>query len=172
MSKCEHDKIKYQCMQCKGKGICQHDKRRSRCIDCNGSEMCEHYRRKEMCKDCDLPKYIMNVQRKSLRRLLMQSTLQKTKKTVEYLGCSPEQFITHIQSKMTAEMNFDNIHLDHIKPVSRFNLDNEEEFKMCCHFTNFQPLLAKDNLTKKNRWSDEEDEHWRCNIIYQTRIIL
>jgi hypothetical protein len=47
---------------------------------------------------------------------------------------------------MTDQMTFDNIHYDHIKPVSCFYLDNEEEFLKCCHFTNLQPLLSKDNL--------------------------
>ena len=147
---------------------CCHDIQQQTCKPCKGNRICKHEKIRGQCKECDLPKYMLHKQRVHLNRVLKQSVLQKTQKTIEYLGCTPEQFITHIQSKMTAEMNFDNIHLDHVKPVSRFNLDNEEEFKMCCHFTNFQPLLAKDNLRKHNRWSDEEDEHWRCNIIYQT----
>jgi len=145
---------------------CCHNIQRQTCKPCRGSRICQHQKIRGQCKECDLPKYMLHKQRVHLNRVLKQSTLQKKKKTVEYLGCTPEQFITHIQSKMSGEMNFDNIHLDHIKPVSKFNLDNEEEFKMCCHFTNFQPLLAKDNLCKHNRWSDEEDEHWRKNIIY------
>ena len=55
------------------------------------------------------------------------TNLDKLKPSIEYLGCSPEYFKQFIQSKMTAEMNFDNIHYDHIKPVSRFNLENEDE---------------------------------------------
>ena len=38
-------------------------------------------------------------------------------------------------------MTFDNIHIDHIKPVSKFDLDHEEEFIDCCNYTNLQPLL-------------------------------
>jgi hypothetical protein len=52
-------------------------------------------------------------------------------------------FKDYIQSKMIYGMEWDNIHLDHIKPVSKFNLDDETEFLDCCHYTNFQPLLAK-----------------------------
>jgi hypothetical protein len=148
MSRCEHDIQKATCKQCKGSRICQHEKIRGQ------------------CKDCDLPKYILHKQRVNLRRLFKQSNLHKTQKTVEYTGCTNEQFINYMKSKMTADMTFENIHFDHIKPVSRFNLENEEELKMCCHYTNFQPLLAKDNLRKKNRWSDEEDKYWKENIIY------
>ena len=43
-------------------------------------------------------------------------------------------------------MTFDNIHIDHIKPVSKFNLNNTDEFYDCCHYTNLQPLLPIENL--------------------------
>jgi len=54
---------------------------------------------------------------------------------------------------MTDNMTFDNIHIYHIKPVSRFNLDDGEELLKCCHFTNLQPLLVKYNLELNNKWS-------------------
>ena len=61
-------------------------------------------------------------------------------------------------------MTFQNIHIDHIKPVSKFNLDNEEEFLDCCHYTNLQPLLIKDNLEKSNKWDDTNEIYWNTNI--------
>ena len=61
-------------------------------------------------------------------------------------------------------MTWDNIHIDHIKPISVFNLDDEEEFLDCCHYTNLQPLLAVDNLEKHNKWNDEYNEYWLKNI--------
>ncbi len=42
--------------------------------------------------------------------------------------------------------------------------DNEEELFKCCNYTNLQPLLAKDNLTKKNKWTDRDDVYWNENI--------
>ena len=64
-------------------------------------------------------------------------------------------------------MAADNIHYDHIKPVSRFNLEDDAEMLECCHFTNLQPLLAKDNLEKHNKWTDADEVFWRENIIYK-----
>jgi hypothetical protein len=61
---------------------------------------------------------------------------------------------------MTLEMTFDNIHIDHIKTVRRFNLDDEEELLKCCHFTNLQPLLCKDNLGLCKIWSEKNDLFW------------
>ncbi len=49
-------------------------------------------------------------------------------------------------------MRENGFHLDHIKPVSKFNLSDPEELKKCCHYANIQPLLGKDNLSKSNKW--------------------
>ena len=50
--KCEHDKQKYQCIDCKGSSFCEHDRRRNICKDCGGTSICEHDREKNRCKDC------------------------------------------------------------------------------------------------------------------------
>jgi hypothetical protein len=69
---------------------------------------------------------------------------------------------------MTPAMTFDNIHIDHIKTVSRFNLDDEDELLKCCHFTNLQPLLCKDNLGLYNTRSlKKNDFFWNESIIYK-----
>lgn len=41
-------------------------------------------------------------------------------------------------------MDFTNIHIDHIKPVSRFNFTDEgEELLDCCNYTNLQPRMKR-----------------------------
>jgi hypothetical protein len=96
------------------------------------------------------------------------TNIAKTKKSIEYLECTPQVFKDFIQQKMTPEMNFSNIHFDHIKPVSRFNLEDAEEFRKCCHYTNFQPLLAKANFEKGNKWNESDDLFWNENIIFKS----
>jgi hypothetical protein len=108
--------------------------------------------------------YLVNLQRGSIARIMKQTNIAKTKPSIEYLGCSAEYFKEYIQLKMTTEMNFDNIHYDHIKPVSKFNLEDEEELLKCCHYTNFQPLLSTDNLEKSNKWNKECEQFWNENI--------
>ena len=164
---CKHDKYKKQCKECKGSSICQHNREKSKCKVCGGSQICEHNRIKSTCKDCSLETYLINLQRSSLRRLFENSNIQKIKHTIEYLGCDSEYFMDYMKCKMTPEMNFNNIHIDHIKPVSKFDLDNHDEFLKCCHFTNMQPLMASDNLEKSNKWADENEKFWNENIIYK-----
>ena len=62
------------------------------------------------------------------------------------------------------KMTWDNIHTDHIKPISVFDLDDENEFLNCSNYTNLQLLLAKDNLEKHNKWSITSEIFWNENI--------
>ena len=169
---CEHNREKSRCKDCGGSAICEHNRIKSKCKDCGGGSICEHNREKSKCKDCDLKLYLINLQRKQLRRCLKNSSLNKTKSSIEYLGCNAEYFIEYIKKKMDiwnetneVKMDFTNIHIDHIKPVTAFNLDDEDEFLDCCNYTNMQPLLAQDNLSKNNKWTDDDDVYWCKNII-------
>jgi len=169
---CEHNKVKYSCKECKGSAICQHNKRKRLCLECKGSGICQHNTRFDICKICNLNNCLIKSQRDCVKRIIKISTkFVKNKHTVEYLGCSIEYYKNFIFSKMTSEMNIDNIHLDHIKPVSSFNLDDENDLMECCHYTNFQPLLIKDNLKKSNKWSEKDELYWRQNIIFNDDFI-
>ena len=164
---CEHGRRRSECIECGGSQICEHNKRRSRCVACNGTEICEHKRQRQMCQICNFNRCLIQKQRDHIRRCFQYTSLKKTKKSIEYLGCDIDTFIRHMEKKLLDDMTWDNIHIDHIKPVSRFNLDIEEEFNKCCHYTNLQPLLAKDNMNKSNKWTDENDKYWNENIIYK-----
>jgi hypothetical protein len=182
---CEHNKVKSRCVECDGGSICPHKKVRSHCRECGGSlfcihniekgncrecggqNFCEHNRNKRTCKDCNFQTYLVHLQRGRIRRIMKQTTIAKSMASIEYLDCSMLFFEEFIKRKMTPDMTFDNIHYDHIKPVAKFNLEDPEELMKCCHYSNFQPLLANDNLVKSDNWSDEDDVFWNENIIYK-----
>jgi hypothetical protein len=44
--------------------------------------------------------------------------------------------------------NYGERHVDHIRPLSSFDLTVREEFLQACHFTNLQPLWAEENISK------------------------
>lgn len=75
---------------------------------------------------------------------------------VKNLGCTVDEFKDYLQSKFEPGMSWDNHgrngwHIDHIIPLSKFNLENREEVLRAVHYTNLQPLWAVDNLRKGNR---------------------
>ena len=79
-------------------------------------------------------------------------------RTMELLGCSREEFINYIELKFIDGMNWENYgkkgwQVDHIKPVSLFNLLDEKELRLCFHYTNLQPLWWYDNLKKFNNYN-------------------
>jgi hypothetical protein len=118
-------------------------------------------------------RYLAHIQRIQLRKCLKLTLEGKKGHSVEYLGCSYEDFHKHIETKINNWntdnpdnlMDFTNIHIDHIKPISRFNFTDEgEELLDCCNYTNLQPLLMIDNLSKNNKWTDDNELYWNENI--------
>jgi len=78
----------------------------------------------------------------------------KSKRTIELLGCSLEFLKKHLEKQFTKGMSWSNYgkwHIDHIKPCASFNMSKPEEQLKCFHYTNLQPLWAKDNLIKGAR---------------------
>jgi len=82
---------------------------------------------------------------------------KKTEATIDLLGCSVTQLKQHIASKFKKGMSWDNYgyktwHIDHIRPCDSFDLSDEQQQKECFHYTNLQPLWAKENIRKNNKF--------------------
>jgi hypothetical protein len=78
----------------------------------------------------------------------------KTGHTLELLGCSIKQLKDHLAKHFTKGMSFSNYgkwHIDHIRPCASFDLSKPSEQRKCFHYTNLQPLWAKDNLSKSKK---------------------
>jgi len=81
----------------------------------------------------------------------------KTGSSLKLLGCSPKKALQYIENQFTPEMNWDNHgrygwHIDHIKPVSSFNLSNLKQQKECFNYKNLQPLWWQENLQKSDKY--------------------
>lgn len=75
---------------------------------------------------------------------------------VSDLGCSIEELKKHLESRFTEGMTWENYgkggwEIDHIIPLSKVDLQDLEELKKVCHYSNLQPLWAGDNRSKGNR---------------------
>lgn len=78
----------------------------------------------------------------------------KTGSAVRDLGCSIEDLKKHLESQFHDGMSWDNYgkwHVDHVIPMSAFDLTDREQLLKCCNFTNLQPLWASENSKKGSR---------------------
>ena len=86
-----------------------------------------------------------------LYHALRNQNAHKNVRTLDLIGCSTSFLMGYLEAKFTEGMTWQNHgewHIDHIQPCAKFNLLNEEEQHKCFHYTNLQPLWAKDNLIK------------------------
>jgi hypothetical protein len=105
--------------------------------------------------------YKSNIQRRlsvTLRNRLRELVLpeRRNHKYYELVGCTIAEVKHHIESKFWPGMSWDNHgvngwHIDHIIPCAAFDLTKEDEQRKCFHYTNLQPLWAKDNISKKDK---------------------
>lgn len=121
---------------------------------------------KQLIKLDQKKRYKNDIQRKI--SLCLRSRLNKALKnnvksmsTISLLGCSINQLRRYLESKFQPGMNWNNYgikgwHIDHIKPLSSFNLSKKEELQAACHYTNLQPLWWQENLIKGNKYDETQ----------------
>ena len=120
---------------------------------------CVEYNKKRYYEDPTFK--IIQLQRSRIGKMMRDLKLNKKvaykKSKLELLGCTGEELKIWIENQFTEGMSWNKlgingIHIDHIKPICAFDLSSEEEQKRCFHFTNLQPLWAKDNLSKGGKY--------------------
>jgi hypothetical protein len=92
-----------------------------------------------------------------IRKAIKNNYGEKSKSCFDYIGCSIPKLRKHLESQFYDGMSWDNHgnwHIDHIKPCAAFDLTNEDEQRECFHYSNLQPLWAKDNMRKGAKWDE------------------
>lgn len=93
--------------------------------------------------------------RARIRQAIKRDKTTKSFSTMKLVGCTIEELKNHLKSQFDNKMNWQNYgswHVDHIIPVTAFNLSDPEQQKECFHFTNLQPLWGTENLRKSNKY--------------------
>lgn len=75
--------------------------------------------------------------------------------SVTDLGCSIKFLKHYLENRFEEGMTWSNWkrdgwHIDHILPLTHFDLTDREQFLQAVHYTNLQPLWAHDNYKKSN----------------------
>lgn len=98
-----------------------------------------------------------NFQLVSIIRSRLSKALKrnKNKSSIVYLGCDIEFLKKWLEFRFDENMNWDNLgtywHIDHVLPINRFNLTNDDDKMVCFNWTNLQPLTSTENLQKKDK---------------------
>ncbi len=96
---------------------------------------------------------------KILLRKRVSSAIREGKKggsAVKDLGCSLSKLKLHLEKQFSPGMSWNNRgsrgwHIDHITPLTMFDLAQKDQFLVACHYSNLQPMWATDNIRKGNR---------------------
>ena len=107
------------------------------------------------CRDCERDDPISKFKRVVRCRIWIALKKHKDLHTIEYLGCSSQEYLQWLMTyneKYTLEnRGNDGWHIDHVIPLSHFNLDNIDEQMIAFNWRNTMPLSAKENLSKNNK---------------------
>ena len=145
-------------------------KRDKICVNCGGNSSIKWYSG-PLCRKCyrvstyadrknsDSNWYLIERIKNNLRSRISKIVSGQIKQgsAIKDLGCSIDNFKQYLESRWQPGMSWDNYgfngwHIDHIKPLNSFNLNQPEELKKACHYSNLQPLWAKDNLKKSGKY--------------------
>ena len=73
---------------------------------------------------------------------------------IQLIECDLDFFKKWVEFRFEESMNWENFgsvwQLDHIIPLTAFDMGNDSNKRVCFHWTNFQPLFSNENRTKSN----------------------
>jgi hypothetical protein len=123
---------------------------------CNYCDQIKHHTKfrfnRLKCRDCERNDPVDKFKRSVRSRIYL--SLKKDKNTIEYLGCNSKNYLEWILSNnngYTLENRGKEWHIDHVIPLSKFNLEDESDQSLAFNWRNTMPLSAKENLSKNNK---------------------
>lgn len=127
-----------------------------KCIYCTEIKHHDRFRHNRLkCKDCERDEPIEKFKRYIRTRIYNCLRYKnKTKHTVDYLGCSSDEYfkwIFNYNNNCILENHGKEWHIDHVIPISKFDLSDENEQLIAFNWRNTMPLTARENLSKNNK---------------------
>ncbi|WP_440679031.1 hypothetical protein [Candidatus Pelagibacter sp. HIMB1517] len=110
-------------------------------------------RRKKRLK-VDIEYKLTNTLRSRFTHWFRRKGEKKNTSIMKLVGCTKTELKKHLESQFKDGMTWDNYgewHIDHIKPLATFDIKDPVQVAKASHYTNLQPLWAKENLTKSKK---------------------
>ncbi len=103
--------------------------------------------------------------RQRINSALKRNDVKKDLKSIELVGCTIDQLKSHLESKFTKDMNWENREewqIDHIVPVKYFmvnyDINDSDVQRVCFSYLNLQPLWKIHNQKKGDRIKNSKAE--------------
>lgn len=83
----------------------------------------------------------------------------KTGRTEDLVGCSFDFLRQHIERQFRGKMSWDtpgSFHIDHIVPLSAFDLSDPMQLRVACNWQNLRPIPPKKNMSKGAKLTDPQ----------------
>lgn len=140
------------------------------CFEIRHKDRFRHNRLK--CRDCERDEPIEKFKRYVRTRIYNCLKRHKAKSSIEYLGTSTNGYLDWIMN-YNSKYNLYNYgpiwHIDHVIPLSHFDMSNEKHQLLAFNWRNTMPLSATENLKKNNRIDTiQVKNHYKKIIEYHT----
>ena len=122
----------------------------------------DHEKTKKLRREWQAKQLKENIQHKlrhalyrAARRICEAGGTRKSYRCEKYLGCSITEARLYLQKRFKKGMQWNNYgsawHIDHIIPLAKWDLTQEEQRMRAANILNLQPMWARDNLKKSAR---------------------
>lgn len=110
-----------------------------------------------------------------LRKRIAYSVDNKSNSSKKLLGCDMRFYTMWLEYTMTSNMNWSNHgsvwHVDHVNPISNFDMLKEEDQLKAFNWTNTQALDKIENITKNNKVDNNLIENHKKTVLQFKKII-
>lgn len=153
------------------KNITNFHKGRKICISCTSKKRRDKYANDEQYKKRVIKETIkyrkgkkwidspLEEFKRKVRSNIIRYLSNKGKRTMEYLGCSREDYLKWLlnnNNSYTLDNHGKEWHIDHVIPLSKFNLTDEKQQDIAFNWRNTMPLSCEENLKKNNKIIPEQ----------------
>ena len=125
----------------------------------NNKEKINEYKKNKYQNDKNFK--IRHIVGNRLNKALKSQNLSKTNHTFDLISCSINElnnWLEFTKPYFIPEDYEGQIHIDHFIPISSFDLNNNEELKKACHWSNLRYLTEEQNKRKSNKSPKPEDK--------------
>lgn len=106
---------------------------------------------------------------------LVSKNITKNEKSIELMGCSKDFFMKWIEWSFDSHMNLGNYgiywEIDHVNPVSSFDLTLKCQRLLCFNWKNCRPLQKEENQKKFNKIIEKDVENQQLKVIKYISLI-